>query len=119
MVDCFDGRSAAWSVGRCPSKGLANSSLGKAVAQRRPEARTVVHSDCIGHYRWPGWIRIREENGLVRSMSAKGCSPDNVACEDFFSHRDWSGTDIIEFMDELDDVQNTTAGGASRSPWAG
>ncbi|ABK10022.1 conserved hypothetical protein [Burkholderia cenocepacia HI2424] len=35
------------------------------------------------HYRWPGWLtRIREAN-LIRSMSCKGCSPHNAACEGF------------------------------------
>ena len=110
VIDCFDGRPAAWSIGRHPSKRLANSSLEKAVAQRRPGAETTIHSDRGGHYRWPEWIRICDENGLVRSMSAKGCSPDNAACEgffgrlknEFFHHRDWSGVGADAFMAELD-----------------
>lgn len=110
VVDCFDGKPVAWSIGRHPSKDLANSSLGKAVARRMPGRRTVIHSDRGGHYRWPEWIRICDENGLVRSMSAKGCSPDNAACEgffgrlknEFFHHRDWSGVDVDAFMAELD-----------------
>ena len=48
--------------------------------------------------------------GLTRSMSKKGCTPDNAACEGFFGrlknemfyYRDWSGTTIEEFIDELD-----------------
>ena len=110
VVDCFDGRPAAWSIGRHPTKALANSSLEKALAQRRAGAATVVHSDRGGHYRWPEWIAICDENGLVRSMSAKGCSPDNAACEgffgrlknEFFHHRDWSGVSPEEFMSRLD-----------------
>ena len=110
VVDCFDGKPVAWSIGRRPSKDLANSSLGKAVARRAPGHRTVVHSDRGGHYRWPEWIRICDENGLVRSMSAKGCGPDNAACEgffgrlknEFFHHRDWSGVGVDAFMAELD-----------------
>ena len=65
----------------------------------------VVHSDCGCHYRWPGWIAICEERGLTRSMSAKGCSPDNSAMEGFFGrlknemfhHRDWEGVTYEEF----------------------
>lgn len=110
VIDCFDGRPAAWSIDRRPSKALANSSLLKALAQRREGARTVIHSDRGGHYRWPEWIGICEENGLVRSMSAKGCSPDNAACEgffgrlknEFFYYRDWSGVSPEEFMERLD-----------------
>ena len=29
-------------------------------------------------------MQITVDNGLVRSMSKKGCSPDNSACEGFF-----------------------------------
>lgn len=72
--------------------------------------RTTIHSDRGGHYRWPEWIGICEENGLVRSMSAKGCSPDNSACEgffgrlknEFFRYRDWEGVTAEEFMGRLE-----------------
>ena len=74
IVDCFDGMPVAWSIGLHPDKRLANSSLLKACATRPAGARTTIHSDRGGHYRWPEWIGICEENGLVRSMSAKGCS---------------------------------------------
>ena len=89
---------------------LANSSLLKACAARPAGARTTIHSDRGGHYRWPEWIGICEENGLVRSMSAKGCSPDNSACEgffgrlknEFFRYRDWEGVTAEEFMGRLE-----------------
>lgn len=110
VIDCFDGKPVAWSIGVHPTAELANSSLARALAARAPGARTVIHSDRGGHYRWPGWIRLCEENGLVRSMSAKGCSPDNSACEGFFGRlkneffyfRDWSGVGTGEFMARLD-----------------
>ena len=44
----------------------------------------VIHSDRGCHYQWPEWIRICKGHGLIRSMSAKGCSPDNAAAEGFF-----------------------------------
>ena len=48
--------------------------------------------------------------GLTRSMSKKGCSPDNAACEgfhgrlknEFFYNRDWRDTTIDSFIDQLD-----------------
>jgi len=51
-----------------------------------------------------------EEAGLVRSMSKKGCSPDNAACEglfgrvknEMFYYRSWKGVSIGEFIDILD-----------------
>ena len=110
VVDCFDGMPVGWSVGRSPNAGLANSSLLGALARRRPGVRTVVHSDRGCHYRWPGWAGICDAAGLVRSMSAKGCSPDNAACEGFFGRlkneffhwRDWRGVPAGEFMARLE-----------------
>lgn len=34
--------------------------------------------------RWPGWIERCERYGTTRSMSRRGCSPDNSAMEGFF-----------------------------------
>lgn len=87
----------------------ANGSLLDALAARREGARTVVHSDRGGHYRWPEWIAICSEHGLARSMSAKGCSPDNAACEGFFGRlknelfygRDWRGVGYEELRERL------------------
>lgn len=65
----------------------------------------MAYSDRGCHCRRPGWMAICEKNELVRSMSRKGCSPDNSAMEGFFGrlkngffqHRDWSGASIPEF----------------------
>ena len=51
-----------------------------------------------------------EEPILTRSMSKKGCSPDNAACEGFFGRiknemfydRSWADVRIARFIDELD-----------------
>ena len=47
---------------------------------------------------------------ISRSMSRKGCSPDNAACEDFFGRlktelfypRQWQATTLEQFMQLLD-----------------
>ena len=52
-----------------------------------------------------------KEAGLTRSMSQRGCSPDNAACEGFFGrlknemfyHRSWVGVSIEEFIAILDE----------------
>ena len=49
--------------------------------------------------------------GLTRSMSKKGCSPDNAACEgfhgrlknEFFYNRDWRGVTVDSFVSQLDE----------------
>lgn len=109
VVDCFDGKCAGWCAGTRPTAAVADASLAMALSQRRDGVRTVVHSDRGAHYRWPGWIALCEENGLVRSMSRKACSPDNAAMEgffgrlknDFFYYRDWRGVGTEEFIAEL------------------
>ena len=107
--DCFDSSVVAWRAGERPDAALANSTLEDACARLAPGERPVIHSDRGGHYRWPGWISICEGNGLARSMSAKGCSPDNAAMEGFFGllkkefwhGRDWSGWTPARFIEEL------------------
>lgn len=70
----------------------------------------LVHSDCGAHYRWPGWITRIDDAKLIRSMSRKGCTPDNAACEGFFGRlkielfypRDWHNMPFEQFMEEVD-----------------
>ena len=110
VIDCFDGMPVAWSIGRRPDAELANSSLERACATRPPGSLTLIHTDRGVHYRWTDWIRICRENRVARSMSAKGCSPDNAACEgffgrlknEFFYYRDWEGVRVEDFEAELE-----------------
>lgn len=110
IIDCFDGMPIVWTSGTSPNADLVNTMLEAAIEDLSEDEKPIVHSDRGGHYRWPEWIRIMEENGLTRSMSKKGCSPDNSACEGFFGHlkteffydKDWSDYSIDEFIRELD-----------------
>ena len=110
IVDCFDGMPLSWSISTSPDAEMANSSLVGACEFLGEGDHPLIHSDRGCHYRWPGWIGICEEHGLVRSMSRKGCSPDNSRCEGFFGRlkieyfygRDWDGVTIEEFVGMLD-----------------
>ena len=85
--------------------------LEQGIGKLQPDERPIVHSDQGCHYRWPGWIERMEKVGLTRSMSKKGCSPDNSACEGFFGrlknemfyNRDWRGVSTAEFISILND----------------
>jgi transposase InsO family protein len=101
----------SWSIGTRPDAALVNTMLDAAVATVTASGdRPVVHSDRGGHYRWPGWLARIADARFVRSMSRKGCSPDNAACEGFFGRmknelfyaRNWSSTTIEEFVAALD-----------------
>ena len=74
----------SWSLSTRPDAELVNTMLDNAVETLNAGERPVIHSDRGGHYRWPGWLERVNAAGLIRSMSRKGCSPDNAACEGFF-----------------------------------
>jgi transposase InsO family protein/transposase-like protein len=111
MIDCFDGKVISWSIGTRPDAELVNTMLDAAVETVvSNDKRPVVHSDRGAHYRWPGWLSRIADAKLIRSMSRKGCSPDNAACEGFFGRlktelfypRNWQSTSIEQFIQALD-----------------
>lgn len=109
IVDCFDGLLVAWEIGLSPDATLVNTMLDEAISQLTLGEKPIVHSDRGVHYRWPGWIERMDMAGLTRSMSKKGCSPDNSACEgvfgriknEMFYNADWTGISISDFIDIL------------------
>jgi putative transposase len=114
IVDCFDGLIVSWTVGTNPDSNLVNRMLDSAIEKLPPNSETVIHSDRGAHYRWPGWLSRIQKSELKRSMSRKGCTPDNAACEGFFGrlknemyyHRKWQNVSQQHFMQELDDYIN-------------
>ena len=110
IVDCLGGMPPSWSISASPDAEMANSSLLGACRWLGEGDHPKINSDRGCRYRWPGWIRIRDENGPVRSMSRKGCGPGNARCEGFFGRLkieffhgcDWAGVTIEEFTDMLD-----------------
>lgn len=111
IIDCFDGLVISWSIGAHPDAELVNTMLDAAIETVvDTDTRPVVHSDRGAHYRWPGWLSRITDANLTRSMSRKGCSPDNAACEGFFGRlktelfypRDWKSSTIEQFVEAVD-----------------
>ena len=111
MIDCFDGLVISWTIGTRPDADLVNTMLDAAIERvANSNDRPVVHSDRGAHYRWPGWLTRMGDAKLIRSMSRKGCSPDNAACEGFFGRlktelfypRNWQTTTIEQFIQVVD-----------------
>ena len=108
LLDCFDGVPINWTIGKSPSKELTNTML-KDAHLIVGDAKLLIHSDRGFHYRLDSWISLMNEYGYERSMSKKGCSPDNSMCEgffgtvknEFFYPRDWRNTTSDEFIAEL------------------
>jgi len=106
IIDCFDGMVSAWKVGTNPNAELVNSMLDEYYETLMNGEKPIIHSDRGAHYRWPEWISRMDRYGFQRSMSKKGCSPDNSACEGFFGRmknemyygRKWNNIGIEKFM---------------------
>ena len=109
IIDCFDGMVVKWNIRTTPDSILVNKMLEDAISTLSPYEHPLVHTDRGFHYRWSGWIKQMRVAGLTRSMSKKGCSPDNAACEGFFGRlknemfygRSWIGVTMDDFINEL------------------
>ena len=111
IIDCFDGLPVSWCIGTSPSAELVNTMLDEAILSLNEDEKPIVHSDRGCHYRWPGWIERIKKAELIRSMSKKGCSLDNAACEGFFGRlknemfygHSWTGVTTKQFIDILNE----------------
>lgn len=114
IIDCFDGMVVSWTIGTSPNAELANSMLRDAIDTLKSTEHPLIHSDRGCHYRWPEWLGLVDRASLTRSMSKKGCSPDNSACEGFFGrlknemfyNRNWNHISIDSFISELDEYMH-------------
>jgi putative transposase len=112
VTDCFDGMVVSWAIGTRPVADLVNSMLDAAIETVEPgNTRLIAHSDRRAHYRRSSWISRIADAKLARSMSRKGYSQDNAACEGFlgrllkselFYPRNWQSTTIEQFIGALD-----------------
>lgn len=113
VLDCSGGSIASWTTSASPNAEMDSSMLEAAIGPARPSerARLIVHSGCGCHYRWPGWISVCEEAGIIRPMSRKGRSPDSSRMGGFFGTmknemlcgRDWEGVSLEELGKGIDD----------------
>lgn len=84
LIDCFDGKVVAYSTSKNPDNNLVEEMIDKALSSlgKQPKDLTI-HTDRGGHYRGSMWIEKLEGQGIKRSMSRRGKSGDNAACEGF------------------------------------
>ena len=113
LIDCFTGVPITYTIGKSPNSELTNTMLEQA-HEIIGDSNTIVHSDRGFHYRLGCWIDRMNKYGYIRSMSKKGCSPDNSACEgffgtiknEFFYPRDWRSITTDQFIIELEKYLN-------------
>lgn len=110
LIDCYTGLPITWTIGTSPNTQLTNTMLNQA--HKIVEYKNIIiHSDRGMHYRVPSWISLMEQYGYTRSMSKKGCSPDNSMCEgffgtlknEFFYPKKWKNTKCKDFISELNE----------------
>lgn len=113
LVDCFTGTPITWTIGTAPATELTNTMLDHAF-QIIGHKKLIIHSDRGFHYRLNSWIDRMTKYGYIRSMSKKGCSPDNSACEGFFGTlknefyyaKNWATVKREVFIKELNKYLN-------------
>ncbi len=111
IIDCFDGKIVSWEIGEIPDSKLVNNMLKAAIIQLKENELPILHTDRGCHYRWKEWINLLKGAKISHSMSKKGCSPDNSACEGFFGRiknemfysRDWKNITLEEFKNILNE----------------
>jgi putative transposase len=83
ILDAFSRRVIGWALGRTLEAYVAVSALRMALADRRPGAGLVHHSDRGIQYACYDYTDVLKQHGVHISMSRKGNPYDNAACESF------------------------------------
>lgn len=83
VLDRYSRKAIGWAVGRKFTTELALRALQQAVAQRRPPAGVVHHSDRGAQYCSREYAEALEANQMTGSMSRPANPYDNAACESF------------------------------------
>ena len=85
VMDLFSRRIVGWSMSERIDRHLVLAALDMALAERRPPAGLVHHSDRGSQYACAEYRAALAARGLTPSMSRKGNCWDNACVESFFS----------------------------------
>lgn len=85
IVDLWSRRVVGWACGPTMHVSLVLAALRKALAQRRPSAGLLHHSDRGSQYAAHEYTAALAQAGLVASMSRAGNCYDNAFIESFWS----------------------------------
>lgn len=86
VLDLFARRVVGWSMGATQAASLPMAALNMALAQRKPGAGLIFHSDQGTAYGSNDYRELLQANGVRPSMSRKGNCYDNAVAESFFSN---------------------------------
>ena len=84
IIDLFSRAVIGWHMSSRMTADLVNKSLMMALFRRGFPQGVIIHTDRGSQYCSRSFQDLIKKEGLVSSMSAKGCCYDNAACESFF-----------------------------------
>lgn len=83
VLDGWSRRVVGWALERELTTSLPKKALLKAIAERKPEAGLVHHSDRGVQYASLEYVTVLHDHQIVGSMSRAGYPYDNARCESF------------------------------------
>ena len=86
VLDLFARRIVGWSMDASQSAALPMAAMNMALAQRKPTAGLIFHSDQGTVYASSEYRELLQASGVLPSMSRKGVCYDNAVAESFFSN---------------------------------
>ena len=86
VLDLYARRVVGWSMDATQAATLPMAALNMALAQRKPGAGLIFHSDQGTVYGSHDYRELLQANGVLPSMSRKGNCWDNAVAESFFSN---------------------------------
>lgn len=84
VLDLASRRVVGWAMGAAPDSALAGAALRMALAQRRPAAGWLHHSDQGSQFTATAYQALLQRAGAVVSCSRPGNCWDNAVMESFF-----------------------------------
>ncbi|HSL03975.1 MAG TPA: IS3 family transposase [Nitrospiraceae bacterium] len=115
MLDRYSRTVIGWAMGHRLTVELAEHALTMALANRKPTAGLLPHSDRGSQYAATAYPQLLTTHGMTGSMSRRGNCWDNACVESFFGTlkrelvdhrqyrtRDEATQDIFEYSDVFD-----------------
>lgn len=85
VEDLFNREIVGWSLDSTMTRKLVIDAFNTAINKENPDEGLIFHSDRGVQYASYDYQDFLRENGVLQSMSAKGCCYDNACAESFFS----------------------------------
>jgi len=86
VLDLYARRVVGWAMDATQAATLPMAALNMVLAQRKPGAGLIFHSDQGTVYGSNDYRELLQANGVLPSMSRKGNCWDNAVAESFFSN---------------------------------